>query len=568
MKVSIKTQITLILCCFCSFLSYSAPSVLDHPHIEACANQTYATDNDITLTRQLDANTDLPKEGQDKTISHIKLAQLNVFDTNIPAEDNPVFRFANRAHITTEPTVIMTLLLFAEGDEYSIKKIVESERLLRNQSYLYDARVYADENCEGNITVTVVTRDLWTLLPDLSFSRSGGENSSRIGFRESNLFGWGKRLSLTHTKDQDRSGYLFVYDDPNIMSTRYRGRLEYADNDDGERHYVGVSYPFFSTDTPYSYGFLNFNDKRTESLYEDGETVSEFSQQTEVSKVYFGHAQQLTNNWTQRLTVGYHYEQQTFSPLLKTTLPLAHNRTLSYPYIQTQWLEDKFIKVRNFDSIYRTEDLNLGWDINALLGYSDKSLSDDDNHLIYQFSANKAHYTSDHSLWRINLSFSGQWNSQDNTARNLITQLGAQYYLNTSIQDSWYANIQLRFAKNLTADQQLTLGGETGLRGFPVNYQHGSKSVLVNIERRYYWEYDLLQLFKVGGAVYFDIGRIRGNTLVHSDPNYLKNIGAGLRLAPSRANAGLVLHLDVAAPLNGPDNIDNVQWLFTVKNRF
>ncbi|TMP85184.1 hypothetical protein CWC05_19090, partial [Pseudoalteromonas ruthenica] len=107
------------------------------------------------------------------------------------------------------------------------------------------------------------------------------------------------------------------------------------------------------------------------------------------------------------------------------------NRTLSYPYIQTQWLEDKFIKVRNFDSIYRTEDLNLGWDINALLGYSDKSLSDDDNHLIYQFSANKAHYTSDHSLWRINLSFSGQWNSQDNTARNLITQLGAQYYLNT-----------------------------------------------------------------------------------------------------------------------------------------
>ncbi len=115
---------------------------------------------------------------------------------------------------------------------------------------------------------------------------------------------------------------------------------------------------------------------------------------------------------------------------------------------------------------------------------------------------------------------------------------------------------------------QLTLGGETGLRGFPINYQHGSKSVLVNLEKRYYWEYDLLQLFKVGAAIFFDIGRVRGHSLVNSDPNYLKNIGMGLRLAPSRANAGLVLHLDVAAPINGPENIDGIQWLFTVKNRF
>ncbi|MBQ4862265.1 hypothetical protein J8L98_11255 [Pseudoalteromonas sp. MMG013] len=568
MLASIKTQLALILCLVASFSGYSETSVFAHTDSTQCANKGDNVVHDIPLTRQLDTHAQLPVQAPGKTITAIKLQQLNVFDTSLPEEDNPVFRFANRTHITTKPNVIMALLLFEQGDDYSIKKVVESERLLRQQSYLYDARIYADENCDGTINITVVTRDLWTLLPDLSFSRSGGENSSRIGFRESNLFGWGKRLSLTHTKDQDRSGYLFVYDDPNILSTRYRGRVEYADNDDGSRHYVGVNYPFFSTDTPYSYGILNYKDERNESLYQDGETISEFSQHSDISQIYFGHAQQLNNNWTQRLTLGYQYDQQTFKKLANTTLPLAHNRTLSYPYIQGQWLEDKFIKVRNFDSIYRTEDLNLGWNINALLGYSDKALSDNDNHFIYQFSASKAHYTSDHSLWRINLSLSGQWNSQANTARNFVTQVGAQYYLNTTIQDSWYANIQLRFAKNLTADQQLTLGGETGLRGFPINYQHGSKSVLVNIERRYYWEYDLLQLFKVGGAVYFDIGRVRGNTLVHSDPNYLKNLGAGLRLAPSRANAGLVLHLDVAAPLNGPDDVDNVQWLFTVKNRF
>ena len=74
------------------------------------------------------------------------------------------------------------------------------------------------------------------LLPEISFSRSGGENESRVGFRESNFLGWGKRASFSRTHDADRTGYLFVYDDPNIFSSRYRGRLEYSDNDDGKRH--------------------------------------------------------------------------------------------------------------------------------------------------------------------------------------------------------------------------------------------------------------------------------------------------------------------------------------------
>ncbi|OHU97788.1 hypothetical protein BIW53_01375 [Pseudoalteromonas byunsanensis] len=535
---------------------------------KSCTNQRAEEPLNSNLQRQLDRDPKLPPEGKTKRIETVSFHQLNVFDTSLPEENNALFRFANRAHITTKPEVLRSILLFKEGELYSQKRLIESERLLRNQNFLYDARVFAEEDCHGNIHVNVVTRDLWTLLPELSFSRSGGENSSRIGFRETNLLGWGKRLSLTHTSDKDRSGYLFVYDDPNILSSRYRGRIEYADNDDGKRHYIGVDYPFFSTETPYSYGISDYENRRVESLYEAGEVVSEFEHFTQISDMYFGAATALTSDWTQRLSVGFRHQEDVFKESSTTRLPIANDRTLSYPYVKGHWFEDNYIKVRNFDSIYRTEDLNLGWNINATLGYSDSQLSNDDSHWVYQLSAQKAHFTSDRSLWRVALSLYGQWNSEQNTARNMISEANFEYYLNTSLYQSWYAKVQLRFAKNLTEDMQLTLGGETGLRGFPINYQHGSKSVLVNLEKRYYWEYDLLQLFKVGGALFFDIGRVRGHSLVNSDPNYLKNIGMGLRLAPSRANAGLVLHLDVAAPINGPENIDGIQWLFTVKNRF
>ncbi|KZN35171.1 hypothetical protein N475_03480 [Pseudoalteromonas luteoviolacea DSM 6061] len=560
--------------CFLVFLaplifgtSFFAWSQDQSSWLNSCDNDRPAEITDGNFTRELSSEYVLPQIDNAK-ITSITLHQLNVFDTSLPEEDNALFRFANRAHVTTKPEVIKSILLFKENSKYDPKLLKESERLLRKQSYLYDARVFAEPDCDGNIAVTVVTRDLWTLLPDISFSRSGGENTSRIGFRESNLFGQGKRLSLTHIDDTDRSGYLFVYDDPNILSTRYQGRLEYSDNDDGERHYIGIDYPFFSTNTPYSYGGLNFADKRIEPLYENGETVSEFLQETELSQAYFGMAKQLDDGWTRRFIFGYRDEEHSFNKISETTLPIAQNRSLSYPYVQTQWFQDAFIKVKNFDSIYRTEDLNLGWNINTSLGYSDESISNDDSRWILNATVSKSHFSSEQSLTRFLFSIDGNWNVEKGEAENLITQLNFEYYLNTHDLQSWYAQLNITHGKHLTPDKQLTLGGETGLRGFPARYLQGERRIVLNLEKRYYWEYDLLQLFKVGGAAYFDIGRVDGKALFVENSKFYKNVGFGLRMAPSRANSGLVLHLDLAAPINKPDKVDSVQWHFTVKNRF
>jgi len=535
-----------------------------------CHNQRTLKTQDNNLRRQLDSDNPLPEAADNRKITSIKLEQLNVFNTALEEENNALFRFANRAHMTTEPEVIHSVLLFSEGDIYQPRKLLESERLLRKQGYLYDARIHAELDCDGNVNVKVVTRDLWTLLPEISFSRSGGENESSIGFRESNFLGWGKRVSFSRTHDADRTGYLFVYDDPNIFSSRYRGRLEYSDNDDGKRHYIDVSYPFYSIDTPYSYGATSYSDQRREPLYYRGEVVSEFEQKTTLNRAYFGHSSQLARSWTQRISLGIENREDTFKAIAATQLPIADDRSLSYPFISAQWFEDHYVKVRNFDSIYRTEDLNLGWNIQALLGYSSKDFSDDASRTIYSLSLSKAHYSGDNQLWRFKANIDGYWNEEQDDVENLITSSQVQYYLNTSLQQSWYAKVRLQYAKNLTADKQLTLGGENGLRGYPLDYQIGDRSFLVSLEKRYYWEYDLLQLFKVGGAAFYDIGRAWYNDKDNgTNGNVLQNIGVGLRLAPSRANAGTVIHLDIAAPINKKDSdIDSVQWLVTVKNTF
>lgn len=535
----------------------------------SCSNQRTISPSENNLRRQLDGDELLPEKTANARIGNINLEQLNVFNTALEEEDNFLFRFANRVHMTTEPDVINNLLLFRSGEEYEPKKLSESERLLRRQGYLYDAKIDAEINCNGEVDVNVVTRDLWTLLPEISFSRSGGENKSSIGFRESNLLGWGKRLSFSRTTDADRSGYLFVYDDPNILSTRYRGRIEYSDNSDGKRHLLELTYPFYSINTPYSYGLVSYSDQRTESLYQRGEVYSEFEQKTDYNRIHFGHSKQLGNSWTQRLSVGYVHEQHSFNKTVNTFSPLADERQLSYPYVSGHWFEDHFIKVRNFDSIYRTEDLNLGWNIQSLLGYSNKQISDDDSRAIYSFNARKAHFSGDNTLWRFQASLDGNWNEKQSKVENLFASSQIQYYLNTTTKQSWYAKIRLDYAKNLTHDKQLSLGGENGLRGYPLDYQQGDRSFLINLEKRYYWEYDLLQLFKVGGAAFVDIGRAWFNDQANTNHDkVLKNAGIGLRLAPSRANAGTVIHLDIAAPLDKSNDVDSIQWLVTVKNTF
>ncbi|AOT10160.1 ShlB/FhaC/HecB family hemolysin secretion/activation protein [Pseudoalteromonas luteoviolacea] len=558
-------------CFFCIVICVSGTQLawaeVQKRTLTQCDNLGNIQPTEDNYSLELSSEYSLP-EIKNAKITSITLHQLNVFDTSLPEENNALFRFANRAHITTKPEVIKSVLLFTEQSTYDPLLLIESERLLRQQSYLYDARIFATENCDGGIAVTVVTRDLWTLLPDLSFSRSGGENASRVGFRESNLFGYGKRLSLTHIEDADRSGYLFVYDDPNILSSRYKGRIEYSDNDDGERHHIGVDYPFFSTRTPHSYGFFNYANKRIEPLYENGETVSEFEQDSKTSHIYYGIAKTLEANWTRRIIVGYRDQQESFRKISSSTLPVADQRKLSYPFIQAQWLETNFIKVRNFDSIYRTEDLNMGWNINTQLGYSSDTISKDDTRWVFNTTISKAHYASEQGIFRFNFILDGYWNVEKNETENLITQLNLEYHFNTGNYQSWYTQFNITHGKHLTEDKQLTLGGETGLRGFPARYLQGDRRVVLNIEKRYYWEYDLFQLFKVGGAAYFDIGRVDGKTLFTQNHKFYKNMGFGIRMAPSRANSGLVLHLDLAAPIDKPASVDSVQWHFTVKNRF
>ena len=137
-------------------------------------------------------------------VAKITVIRQNVFNLDDPDENNAVFRFANRWHVNTREGVVRELLLFREGEAVTGNIVAESERLLRAKSYLYDARVVANRLCnirgedsDVEVDLVVVTRDVWSLSPELSVTRTGGEHRLQTGFSEINLAGF-RRPSRLH----------------------------------------------------------------------------------------------------------------------------------------------------------------------------------------------------------------------------------------------------------------------------------------------------------------------------------------------------------------------------------
>src|SRR5262245_52808047 len=87
----------------------------------------------------------------------------DVFDPSNPKEDHLLFRLANRLHRNTRDEVIERQLLFKPGDRYSRHALDESERILRQNRYLYDVDIRPVRYGDGRVDLEVVTRDVWTL---------------------------------------------------------------------------------------------------------------------------------------------------------------------------------------------------------------------------------------------------------------------------------------------------------------------------------------------------------------------------------------------------------------------
>jgi outer membrane protein assembly factor BamA len=502
-------------------------------------------------------------------IGEIRIRTRDIFDTEDPKEDKLLFRWANALHIQTRTGVIERALLFKTGEPVSVRLIEETERVLRSTRYLYDVQIRPLAHHDGVVDISVETRDTWTLDPGLSAGRSGGANTSGIKLNEYNLLGSGVAISYGRSNGVDRSGNEFQISNERAFGGGTSLGYSRARNSDGQRDAVSVAHPFYALDTPWAAGVSVSRDDRVDSLYNAGNVVSQYRHRQNKADAFGGWSTGRVDGWVQRFSLGVNRQDDAYAiePGLAAPSQLPSDAKLVAPYFRYELIEDRYETLRNRNQIERPEFFAMGLASTLQLGRASTAWGSSRDAWLYAGTVSRGFAPApDHSLIG-SASISGEFSGGGLRRQRLGGT--AQYYLPQSKRWLFYASLSADALKNPDPTDALLLGGDNGMRGYPLRYQSGDRRALLTLEERVYTDLYLLRLFRFGGAVFFDSGRAWGGGNMNAvKPGWLNDAGFGLRIFSVRAAFSNVLHLDVAFPLDPDVNVKRVQFLVKTKTSF
>jgi hypothetical protein len=503
-------------------------------------------------------------------IGEVSIVNENVFDNSDPAENRALHRWANALHIKTKPGVVRTQLLFQPGDTYDAQEIEETARLLRSNRYLSEATITPLKLQDGVVDLEVRTTDVWTLNPGISFGRGGGKNSAGIALKEYNLLGTGIGLGLGYKSNVDRDSLTLQYFDRNLFSSRYQLTAAYTNASDGYTQHFGLEKPFFALDTRSAIGGNFRSSRRTESLYDEGRISEQFELTTEDHDFYVGWSGGLKNGWSKRLLTGVGIDSSEYHPVgdgLDPTPEFPDDHRFVYPFFGIELLQDDFVTTKNFDQMHRTEDRHLGTRASFRIGYADPSFGSSRRAWIYDSEFSNTLLRNEKSTLVLLAGLSGRIES--GSPANSIASLSARFDKRQSDKRLLHVSTSVTSGRNLDLENTVYLGGDSGLRGYPLRYQAGDSSALLTIEQRFFTDWYPFRLFNIGAAVFFDAGRTWGEDPAQGkNYGWLRDVGFGLRIGSARSGLGRMMHVDLAYPLDGGADISNVQLLVEARQGF
>jgi hypothetical protein len=512
---------------------------------------------------------DAELESSGAVIGDIRIYNGDIFDTADPHENKALFRLANRLHIETKPEVIRHQLLFRTGDKYSRRLLDESARILRANRYFYDASVRPVAWHDGRVDVEVRTRDVWTLNPGVSYGRRGGRNTSGIELEELNLLGYGVELSAARKSGIDRDETQFQVVDRHVGGSWVGVNALYSSNSDGQERWLYVDRPFYALDTRWSAGGAWWDADRLDSLYDRGEIVDQFREHHRYANLYGGLSSGLKGRWVRRWTWGADYDESVFTVDPSTPPPsqLPADRKLVYPWLAFDLIEDDYAALRNHDQIGRTEDFYLGTRVRTRVGWIDSAFGADRDGALIELYAGHGFAPSERTTLLVDASASTRLVRGED--QNSLVSASARFYVKQSERRLFFMTAESDYGHRLDFDTPLVLGGDNGLRGYPLRYQSGDRRLLFTVEQRYFTDWYPFRLFRIGGAIFFDAGRTWGvGPTGAASLGWLTDAGLGLRLGNSRSGLGNIIHVDVAFPFNGDPSIKKVQFIVETKRRF
>ncbi len=524
---------------------------------------------------------DLPENFTGKVRS-IQLEINDAFEGTTVHSDAEQYFFdmGNKLHIESRPSTIRRRLLFKEGEVITKGVLLETEKILRAEEFLADAIIEVMAWKDGTVHVIVTTYDQWTTVPGVSLQRLGGEWIYWFGPVESNLLGTGQRIGFFVGHDQFRDTRWLDYNNNALLAQRLHLTAHTAWLSDGYSTLVSVSKPLETRTDRYSFTASISAVEYSEYVYFDANQLSRI--RASLADSVGGKAFSLrqfdrvaTHDFNLSVTRSYGYKTKfNVSPTFDRHDRYNDGNTYTYggspgkillelPLAPTALVPDtrlddllglslsvyqyNYKTVQNFNNLKWSETLETGWRISSKVALNQQWMGANNNDFYLSHSAvyNNAFWDAVyfHTSGSLKYFISSAGKFDDGYAAAASELQWKPIMLTSTFLSMGWSNY---FASEQA--QQILLGEDNGLNGYPNLYYAGQARLLLEAEQRFF------PSLEVGTVVpAFALFANAGNTF----PNYSKfdpdklhySLGFGLRLGASKSTQKVVNHINLSWPI-------------------
>ena len=511
-----------------------------------------------------------------KRVRRILVVNLPVFGS-----EEGFLRWFNIFHRTTREYVIEREVLLRPGERWDEAVVDETRRRLRDPLFtsLVVLAPVVVEGAADQVDLLVVTRDIWSLRLNSRYELQQSLISElSLSISENNLFGYRKQVAFVFNMDLGAFTLGPQYIDKNIAGTRLQllTRVDAVFNRDtgepeGSQSYTSFSYPLWSLDRDWGAGVVlahfdavrrsfrgpdlrTYDNPDTEEVeaipYEYGER--DLDLETTVTRQLGGRA--LKHRIAAghdlavrrpRLLDGFGGDAVDAAAFTRDVLPRSERA--SALFTRYSLFTPVYAVYRNIDSFDLPEDQQLGPDLTVELGLA---------RTLFGSEANFA-YAAASAGWTLDLAGDGLVRAAVAAQGRLQGGELIDNVLSGSLSGATPAVLGMRLALraawsrryNETNNRFFTLGGESGLRGYPIANFAGQIRVVGNVELR---TLPVRVLFtRAGGVLFWDVGHAAdcysgcaSRLALHQD------VGIGARLLVPQLQP-FVFRFDWAVPLTG-----------------
>ena len=493
-------------------------------------------------------------------IAEIIIERANVFDPNVKGEDIWAFQMADKVRFITREKIVHDELLFAPGERWDALRVLESERNLRSGYPFRRAEITPVPRPDGRVDALVRTQDAWSTNPQIGIGTSGGSSSASFGLEENNLLGYGKSVNYQHSEGSSVSGYQhtnsYGYGDPRFLGSRLALSTSYSKSNISDSEVVNLTRPFYALDTGRAMTASWNNNNGVGYEYRDGSDYSNFNERNRIVNAEYGLRLNEDRWFVQRVEAGWYENRAIYSQTsqMPGTVPGTQpaNLNMSGPTIGYTWIQPRYVKETYVDRMERVEDFNLGNELRLRTGYMARGTGSDEDRWIFNVADQQGLGLGEGRFALAGAGFSGR--IFNNKLENGLATANFNFFWKNYIWTrtrTLVAHIEAAQGHSLDLENQIILGGSSGLRGYKNDAFVGGRSILMNLEDRFFFDGEYFHLVRFGGAVFAESGSVVPEGSGFSPARFRSDIGAGLRAASTRSTTGNVVRFDIAYALNG-----------------